>query len=98
MAGAAGSGEALAQQPFAAPGLKTDLHLRQAAVQPGTQVVDPAPRCRGLEKQPLVQGFHHGAFAGLIGAPDQGDVGIEAELQVLVLPHLAQHGVTQAHG
>jgi hypothetical protein len=38
-----------------------------------------------------VQGFHHGAFACLIGATNQGEAGMEGELEVFVLAHLAQH-------
>ena len=91
MAGATGSGKAFAQQPGAAAGLKADLHLRESAVEPGAQLLHPPAGGRGLEEEALVQGFHQGAFAGLIRPANQGEAGMEGELEVFVLAHLAQH-------
>ena len=60
-------------------------------MEPRAQLLHPPAGGRGLEKEALVQGFHQGAFARLIGAANQGEAGMEGELEVFVLAHLAQH-------
>ena len=93
LAGATGSGKAFAQQPGASACLKANLHLRQPAVEPRAQLLYSPARGRGLQEEALVQGFHQGAFARLIGAANQGEARMEGELEVFVLAHLAQHRV-----
>ena len=66
-------------------------------MQAGAHFVYRPARGSGLEEQHLVQSLHDRALARLIGAAQQGEAGIELELELLVQAHLAQGGVEQAH-
>ena len=66
-------------------------------MQAGAHFVYRPARGSGLQEQHLVQSLHDRALARLIGAAQQGEAGIELELELLVQAHLAQGGVEQAH-
>ena len=96
-AGATGSGKPFAQLPTAAACLEADLHLRQAGMEARSQLFHTAACGARLEEQAFVERFHHSALAGLVGPTDQGEAGIKAQLQQLVLADMAQNGRTQTH-
>ncbi len=90
--------EALNQGPALAAGGKGQLHLGLAQVQARLQGLHGRARGRGPQEQAAVQGLHQGAFAGLVGAADQGQARAEVQGQVAMDADVLQAAGEQAHG
>jgi hypothetical protein len=93
-----GAAEALFQEIAGASALKLQIDLREAGVVVGLHRLQILSSPPVVQKEGAVRGLHEGALAGLVAAPDEGALGIELDLEVVVEAVVADVDGEETHG